>query len=256
MPTPFMHLQLSEELRSLVLQNHEFDEHLQKILIEQWPAFYLGVVAPDFQTICGVPRVETHFYEMPPESKNVAQRHMLSLYPQLYPGQALEADQAIFIAAYLAHLQVDLIWHFDVILPYFVMNPVFEDQHQAYLSHETLLTYLDNLSIQALHYTAADVLAAAGYDHWLPFAEDEQMMAWRAYLLEQMAPGRTIRTVQIFAGRLGMTEEEFSAKLGSPDWMNEKLFSLIPVEEIQRRLQNSIPESLDLIEAYWYGRVE
>ena len=256
MPTPFMHLQLSEELRSLVLQNHEFDENLQKILIERWPAFYLGSVAPDFQTICGIPRVATHFYEMPPESKDVAQEHMLSLYPRLYPGHALEADQAIFIAAYLAHLHVDLIWHFDVVLPYFINNSVFENWHQAYLSHVTLLTYLDNLSIHALPDTAADVLAAARYDHWLPFAEDEQMKAWRLYLLEQMAPGQITRTAQIFAGRLGMTEEEFSAKLGSPDWMNEELFSLIPVEKIQRRLQNTIPKSLDLFEAYWYGRLE
>jgi hypothetical protein len=256
MPTPFMHLQLSEELRSLALNNHELDIRLQGVLVDQWPAFYLGSVAPDFQTIFGIPRVDTHFYKNPPDSKDAARRHMLSLYPQLYPGNSLESDQALFIAAYLTHLQLDLVWHFDVVLPYFLKNSDFEDLHEAYLYHLMLLTYLDNLSFQALPDTVAEVLAAAGYDQWLPFAENEQMDAWRAFLLAQMAPGQTTRTAQIFAGRLGMTEEEFSAKLGNPDWMNEELFSLIPLEKIQRRLQKSVPESLDLVEAYWYGRLE
>jgi hypothetical protein len=256
MPTPFMHLQLSEEMRTLASHRLEFDTHLQKVLVEQWPAFYLGSVAPDFETICGLQRKETHFYTMPPKSKQAAQRHMLSLYPQIYPGQSLKPDQALFIAAYLTHLQLDLIWHFDVVLPYFINNSVFEDRHQTYFLHLTFLTYLDNLAFQSLPSSSADVLAVAEYNHWLPFAEKEQVNAWRAFLLEQMAPGKITQTRHIFAGRLGMTEREFSAKLGDPDWMKEELFSRIPLEKIQRRLLESVPESLDLIEAYWYGRLE
>ena len=98
------------------------------------------------------------------------------------------------------------------------------------------------------------MLAAAGYNHWLPFAEDEMLNSWRVFLLEQMTPGRSTQTVRIFAGRLRMTPDEFSAKLNDPDWMNKELFSRIPVAAIQRRLQESVPESLDLIEAYWDGR--
>ena len=132
MPTPFMHLQLSEELRSLALSRQDFDSRLQNALLETWPAFYLGGVAPDYQTICGIPRAKTHFYSMPPESRLAGQQNMLALYPQLNPGQSLDPDQAVFIAAYLVHLQLDLIWHFDVVLPYFENSSVFDDQRQAY----------------------------------------------------------------------------------------------------------------------------
>jgi hypothetical protein len=69
-----------------------------------------------------------------------------------------------------------------------------------------------------------------------------------------MRPGGTTQTVRIFAGRLRMTQDEFNAKLDDPDWMNEELFSRIPVAAIQRRLEESVLESLKLINAYWSGR--
>ena len=255
MPTPFMHLQLSEELRSQAAERQDFDGRLQEALHQSWPAYYLGSVAPDFQTICGIPRSETHFYKMPPESKTAGQQHMLALYPQLEPGKSLNPHQAGFFAAYLVHLQLDLIWHFDVVIPFFATRPVSDHLPQAYMLHLILLTYLDNLAYQALPETAPDVLQAAPYDHWLPFAEADQLNNWRAFLVDQMAPGGMTQTVPIFARRLGMTADEFSAKLNAPDWMNEELFSRIPVAAIQRRLQETIPESLDLIKAYWDGSI-
>jgi hypothetical protein len=254
MPTPFMHLRLSEDLRSLALSCQDFDGRFRLIFGETWPAYYLGCVAPDYQTICGIPRPETHFYTMPPVSKTAAMENMLAAHPQLSPGQSLPPDQAGFIAAYLVHLQLDLIWHFDVVMPYFVNSPIADNQRHAYLLHVFLLTYLDNLAFLSLPDAAPEELAAASYDHWLPFAEQDQVTAWRDFLLEQMRPGGTSQTVQIFAGRLRMTQDEFNAKLGDPDWMNEELFSRIPVAAIQRRLEESVLESLKLINAYWSGR--
>jgi hypothetical protein len=255
MPTPFMHLQLSEGLRSLALNRREIDGPYQLVFGQNWPAFYLGCVAPDFQTICGIPRAKTHFYSMPPESKSAAMENMLAAFPQLNPGQSLRPAHAGFIAGYLAHLQLDLIWHFDVIMPYFVNSPISVDQRHAYLLHVLLLTYLDNLAFSSLPQTAPDMLAAAPYDHWLPFAKDDQVIAWRNFLLEQMRPGGVTQTIQIFARRLRMTQDEFSAKLDDPGWMDEELFSRIPVAVIQKRLQESFSESLDLIDAYWTGQL-
>jgi hypothetical protein len=255
MPTPFMHLQLSEALRSLALNRREFDGRSQLVFWQNWPALYLGCVAPDFQTICGIPRAKTHFYSMPPDSKSAAMENMLAAYPQLNPGQSLQPDQAGFIAGYLVHLQLDLIWHFDVVMPYFVNSPISGDQRHAYLLHVLLLTYLDNLAFSSLPHAAPDMLAAAPYKDWLPFAKDDQVIAWRDFLLEQMRPGGATQTIQIFAGRLRMTQDEFSAKLDDPDWMDEELFSRIPVAAIQQRLQDSVSESLDLIYAYWTGQL-
>lgn len=251
-----MHLQLSDELLSLALSRETLDGRLLTALEEAWPAFYLGSVAPDYQTICGIPRAETHFYAMPPESRSQGRQALLAQYPQLVPGRSLDPGQAVFMAAYLVHLQLDLHWHFEVVLPYFANSAVAGDLRQGYLRHLTLLTYLDQLAFQSLPDTAPAVLAAAEYDHWLPFAAEDQLGAWRGLLLEQMAPDAATRTVQIFAGRLRMTPEEFSAKLNDPDWMNRELFSLIPVAKIQNQLIESVSESLDLVEAYWFGRFD
>ena len=256
MPTPFMHMQLSEELRSLALSRQDLHGRLQNALLETWPAFYLGGVAPDFQTICGIPRSETHFYKMPPESRSAGQQNMLASFPQLSPGQSLDLDQAAFIAAYLVHLQLDLIWHFDVVLPYFANSSIVGNLRKGYLLHVILLTYLDDLAVHSLPETVPEALANATYEHWLPFAEKDQLDAWREFLLKQLAPGATIRTVKIFAERLRMTPDELTDKLNDRDWMNRELFSRIPVSKIQHQLTESIVECFDLVEAYWYGRFD
>ena len=249
-----MHLQLSDEVRSLASGRENLANCLLSALEESWPAFYLGSVAPDYQTICGIPRAETHFYSMPPESRSQGPRKILAEYPQLLPGRSLEPGQAMCMAAYLVHLQLDLNWHYDVVLPYFANAAVVGDPRQGYLLHLILLTYLDQVAFHSLPDTAPAVLSAAEYDHWLPFATDDQIGAWHEFLLEQMGPDAATQTVQIFAGRLRMTPDEFSAKLSDLDWMNRELFSRIPVAKIQRQLIESVSQCLDLVEAYWFGR--
>ncbi len=250
-----MHLQASEGLRSLALRRPDMDGRVLEMLDAAWPAFYFGSVAPDYQTICGIPRPETHFYTMPPESRCQGWRNMIAQFPQLYPGSTLDPDQAAFMAAFLVHLRLDLDWHFDVVLPYFANSALIEDPRQGYLLHVMLLAYLDNLAYQSLPDTAPAALAAVEVSHWLPFAGDEELTAWRDFLLEQMSPQAVTRTVQIFARRLRMTPDEFAAKLNNPEWMNKELFSRIPVSRIQRQLNNLLAESLDLVDAYWNGRL-
>ena len=48
-----------------------------------WPAFYLGSVAPDVNAISAIPREGTHFYGMPPAGEEMAYPTMLAKYPQL-----------------------------------------------------------------------------------------------------------------------------------------------------------------------------
>ena len=56
---------------------------LLRALNEEWPAFYMGSVAPDYQTICGIPRADTHFYRMPPQSRDEAGHQLLAQYADL-----------------------------------------------------------------------------------------------------------------------------------------------------------------------------
>ena len=251
-----MHLQLNEVMLSLAQSRESVDGRLHNTLVEAWRAFCLGSVASDYQTICGIPRPDTHFYTMPPQSRRQGRRNMLAQFPQLYPGESLRSDQAAFIAAYLVHLRLDLNWHYDVVLPYFANSSIVGNLRKGYLLHVILLTYLDDLAVHSLPETVPEALANATYEHWLPFAEKDQLDAWREFLLKQLAPGATIRTVKIFAERLRMTPDEFTDKLNDRDWMNRELFSRIPVSKIQHQLTESIVECFDLVEAYWYGRFD
>jgi hypothetical protein len=96
MPTPFMHLQFAEDMRALVQEraNHR----LADILEQEWPAFYLGSVAADFQTVAHIPRSDTHFYEIPPAPEDKAYPLMFAAYPDLADGAHLRQDQAVFVA--------------------------------------------------------------------------------------------------------------------------------------------------------------
>jgi hypothetical protein len=253
MPTPFMHLRVSEEMRALAASKPDLDGRLRELLESEWPAFYLGSVAPDYQSIYGLPRADTHFYRMPPESRDQSLQAMHARYPRLWPGRDQRPDQAAFVAAYLVHLQLDLDWHYDVVEPLFAQTTLADDPHNAYLVHLILLTYLDHIARETLPEMAATTLAAAAPDHWLPFASDEQLAGWRDFLVRQLEPGAMSQTVQIYAGRLRMTPEEFAAKLHSPEWMREELFSRVPVPSIQQQMQTAVPRCLDLVEAYWRG---
>lgn len=251
-----MHLWLSEELRSQAQRGTDSDRALFERLSCSWPAFSLGSVAPDFQTICGIPRATTHFYKMPPRFVDQGWKGLLAENPELYPGKRLDPERAAFTAAYLVHLLLDLRWHFDVVMPYFADMSLVGDLRQGYLLHVTFLTYLDNLALRRLPETATSDLAAASYEGWLPFAADEEIESWRKYLLGQMGPGVETETIKIFAGRLQMTADEFSAKLNDPAWMERELFSRIPAAKIERQLIASLPACLELVRDYIDGRLD
>ncbi len=80
MPTPFMHLHFAERL----LAHPALDEAVRQQLCANWPAFYLGSVAPDFQVVCAVVREATHFYTIPVTAEDTAAfDRLLTTYPAL-----------------------------------------------------------------------------------------------------------------------------------------------------------------------------
>ena len=66
----------------------------------------------------------------------------------------------------------------------------------------------------------------------------------------QLQPGGISQTIQIYAGRLQMTAEQFAAKLDDPQWMQEHLFARVPVTAVQERLVAAVPASLQLVDKY------
>lgn len=249
MPTPFMHLDIAEQIRRQTAVQPEYS-HLHQMLQEAWPAFYLGSVAPDINAIDAIRRRETHFYGVPPDPEEEAYPTMLATYPQLANPTCMTPAQALFVAAYSAHLMLDLIWLRQVIFPFFVQPADMGDRQQRTLIHFILLTYLDNLSLGTLPETAAMILEQAEPKDWLPFASDALLIRWRNLLVAQLQPGAPSRTVEIYAGRLDILPEQFAANLQDDAWMETHVFSKIPVAEVQAIVKTAVPKSIDLMMNY------
>lgn len=252
MPTPFMHLHMAEQLRSAAEERFGRDGRLPLLLAQQWPAFYLGSVAADCQDLAGIPRTATHFYNIPPDPDNQAYPRMLAAYPELANPAQMSPDQAVFVAAYSIHLMVDLVWFREILLPFFVDRPDWRDGYERrHLVHNIVLTYLDHQAYEALPETAVTTLAAAQPAHWLPFVGDEALVAWRDRLTAQLAPEGALETIGVYAHRLRMSPAEFAASLHDPAWMAEQVFTVVPIAEVQARLDTAVLSGLDIMTRYF-----
>lgn len=242
-----MHLQVAERIRA----HPSLHPNIARALDAAKPAYYLGNVAADFQTIADVPRETTHFYQLPPARETVAYERMLEENPQLADADSLPLEQAVFVAAYRAHLLLDQLWYWDVLIPYFVEAPEWDADHrQRFLVHNTLLTYLDKLALESLPPEAGDTLAAASPRHWLPFAGDGDLIRWRDMLVEQLEPGASIQTVAIYAERMRLKPAEFAENLADAEWMQEQVFSKAPLHDIQDVITRGMEQSVTLISDY------
>lgn len=248
MPTPFMHLEFAERLRT----DPALDPRTRFRLEQEWPAFYLGNVAADYQIICDIPRENTHFYRLPPEPGRQAHLEMLARYPELSVAAQLPAAQAVFVAGYCFHLIQDLVWHRCVLEPFFLLSNQWPaDRRLRFVAHNTLLTFLDQRAFAALPADAGSILASAGSAHWLPFADDRQLHSWRDLVSNQLQPGGTTETIAIYAARLKMTPTEFARNLNDPQWMDEQLFARAPLAQITGALTTGIADSVEFINSYF-----
>ena len=243
-----MHLHVAEQIYTLA--GRAGTGRLQACLSAEWPAFYLGSVAPDVNAISSIAREATHFYETFPAWEEMAYPVMLARYPQLGNPAKMSPAQALFVAAYSAHLMLDLIWLREVVHPFFYLSKSLGSRQQRRLTHFILLTYLDTVALNALPATAVSTLAAAHSNQCLPFIEDSVLSEWQSMLVAQLSPGAPVKTVEIYAERLGISAAQFAANLQDPAWMQAQVFDKIPVDQVQQILQTAVPKSLDLIVNY------
>ena len=253
MPSPFTHLYIAEKIQQEINNQHLEKSRLAKTLAAGWAPFYFGSVAPDYQALSGQPREMTHFFKLPPEPGNQAYPRMFSQHPQLAAGDQIPNAQAAFVAGYAAHLLLDLIWFREVLIPFFHLAPDMGDYKERHLLHLILLTYIDKMALKQLPETAGQTLAQADPAGWLPFASDSDLKQWQGFLVPQLQPGAKSETVRIYADRLGMTAEAFAAKLDDQAWMNEKLFSRIPIDVVLDIVSTAVPKSMEMMNKYLAG---
>jgi hypothetical protein len=246
MPTPFMHLDVAQEMLGLGCNGRL----AQPLLVAERPAFYLGHVAPDVNAISTVSRAASHFYDLPPIPEYEAYEMMLQQYPQLRHNADLPPAQAVFVAGYMAHLYLDLVWLRQIVLPYFYHGEEMGSRAYRRMIHFALLTYLDMQAETRLAPETRTVLAAAVPQHWLPFIADDILIRWRDVLLPQLVPDAASRTVEIYAGRLGIPVAEFGRQMRDEEWLAQNLFRNVPVDTISEILQNSIDTACDLVQEY------
>jgi len=246
-----MHLQTAER----ILASEQLEPAVRELIQDNYPAFYLGNVAPDYQAICDIPREESHFYHLPPEPGNRGYDTMLARHPDLTAVEKLPPNKAVFMAGYSIHLMLDLRWYHEVLIPYFLLSEGWEDHRQRFIIHNTLLTYLDMLAVETLPEKAAEILETAVPDYRLPFAEDAKLITWRDMLVAQLQPGAMLQTIEIYAGRLSMSPEAFAANLENPAWMADHVFGKVPVENVQAILADAVGESIEIVSDYLMGRM-
>lgn len=251
MPTPVNHLILAREVADSGL----LDASSKALLKREWGAFLLGHTAPDVQTVSGQPRHATHFYTLPPSGKTPAYQTLLTAYPFLSDARRLSPAHAAFVAGYLAHLLVDEQWWREVFNPFFGPHAEWATFRERLFLHNVLRTWLDEQDQQRLDGTEAQALAQVEPQGWLPFVEDRSLRAWRDLLIEQLQPGRSIRTAEVFAARMHVPTEAVKEALASPEQM-ARIFRHVPPDRLAAYRTTAVRRSAHLLNRYLRGSLD
>jgi hypothetical protein len=256
-----MHLALAEE----ILGGDVLPPAIRRLLIQHRGPFLLGNTAPDVQTLSGQKREETHFYAITPppapplsgeggrvadrgEGRRAAYKALFAAHPVLARAELLPPARAVFVAGYVAHLLLDELWLDDVFWPFFLQDWA-PWPERAFL-HNVLRTWMDRHDQQRLNGTVAPALREAEPQSWLPFADDEHLRAWRDWLVEQLGPGHSVQTAEIFARRMGVPATEVEAVLSSPQQMDDRVFRRIPQAALRSFQETGYERSVALIVQY------
>ena len=242
-PTPFYHLSVAQEL----YEHPGLKTGLRTLLNEHLPAFLLGKTAADVQSISELKREETHFYVLPPEDDTPAWQRMQQAHPELGELHDLPLEHAVFLTGYFCHLQADEAWLKDIFIPNFYVAEWSDFKQRMYL-HNVLRSYLDREVLEDLSESIAQELAKARPKEWLPFVEDSYLEKWRDYITEQLQPGASNYTVEVFAKRQGIPVEDYLALLDSQERMDKEIFAQVPYQLFIDYREALVAANLQLIE--------
>ena len=239
-----MHLVLAEE----ILRENALPPTIRRLLTQQHGPFLLGHTGPDVQTVSGQARDETHFYSIPPTTDRPAYETLFAAHPQLARAELLPPAQAAFVAGYIAHLLLDELWLCDIFQRYFL--PDWGPLRERLFLHNVLRTWMDTRDQKRLDGNVAAALRETRPQGWLPFVGDEHLRAWRDWLVEQLGPGHSVETAEVFARRMGVSAAAVEEVLASPQQMEERIFRHVPRTALQSFHDVGYERSVRLIERY------
>jgi hypothetical protein len=253
MPTPFNHLRVAADL----LQALGLPAELRTLLITERPAFLLGNIAPDVQTLTGELREATHFFPVPIRDAPPAASRLFAQHPGLAHPQPLPPAQAAFLAGYLAHLEFDQHWVRTIFEPVFGPEQTWATFGERLYLHNALRSYWDFGDLAALPTETASALSAAQPAAWLPFVEDASLARWRDLIADQLHTGTGAEgTLRVFAERMQVEPATLGALVHSPQAMAERVFAHVPWEAVQTYRTQALTASMEVLAAYWAGSLQ
>jgi hypothetical protein len=247
MPTPIQHITIAEQL----LSDSTLPGSLRNRLLAQRGAFLFGNTAPDVQVVSNQPREATHFFQIPFHSTPRPHRNLFSTFPALAHARSLPAAHAAFIAGYICHLWLDIIWVRDIYLPAFGPDARWDTMRDRLLFHNILRAWCDQNDQRQLNADTGSILSTAQPRKWLPFTADAYLREWRDLLAAQFQPGANIRTVEVFAARNRVAPEEFHRVLDSHAELDRLIFAHAPREKIEAFYRAGHDEMAGLIVEYF-----
>jgi hypothetical protein len=247
MPTPFMHLAMADAM----LADPRLPASLRSLFQEQLPAFRLGHTAPDAQTVSGQPREATHFFTVPMQDSRPAHAIMFERHPELGHPRRLSPARAVFLTGYACHLALDQMWIRRIFQPVFGEAAAWATFRERLYLHNILRTHLDELDLPHLANGVGASLGRAAPLGWLPFLADDSLARWRDWLAEQLRPGASSQTVEVFARRMNRDPQELLDLLASPAELDRLIFARLPREAVAAFRADGLARSLDLALEYW-----
>jgi hypothetical protein len=234
-----------------MLHKSDLSGTTRRLLARQRGPFVLGHTAPDVKTVSGQRREECHFYTVPRTSERPACDTLFDAYPSLAQADGLPRAQAAFVAGYVSHLLVDEIWLDDVFEHYFLQD--WAPPRERLFLHNVLRTWMDSRDQGKLNGHIVQALREAEPDSWLPFVEDRHLRVWRDWLVEQLAPGRSMHTAEVFARRMGIQTGDVEAVARSPQQMEARVFRYFPRTALVSFRETAYMRSIALVDSY-FGR--
>jgi hypothetical protein len=255
LPTPISHLAIANEIL-------ELKAVLELEAVPGW--FLFGSIAPDVSAVSDLSRADTHFFYLHLPNLKPSPQVMLERYPNLAKPSEMRPFEAIFLAGYLSHILIDEMWIKSIFRPYFSFNLRFiqkgnlqsqrASDKRRKLLHNVLRTYIDREDFRSLGEDTLRSLRACNAKGLLPFVRDEDLQAWLDLVCEQLTPGADVKTIDIFAERMGVPSSEVEAVLSSPKVLQEEIFDRLPLSKLEEFRREAVKRSLDLIKNYLFKR--
>jgi Zinc dependent phospholipase C len=224
MPTPFMHLAAAQRFLNDAAILPSIREELRQA--DYLGAFLLGNVAPDARVSSGLRRGDTHFFEYSVKVEPPAGVAMLTAHPHL---RSAEGTQRAFVAGYLAHLAMDVVWTEAMLFPHFYLRE-WGNQNIRYEMLHVLLCHLDGRDYKRWDADFGDALAHAKPSAWLSFLSDSDLETWRDLIAEQICKDCESDTLSVLGSRVMIGRAGLQAILENPERLQAELWDNISLE--------------------------